>query len=200
MSTRGVRVIPKLKDPITRFAQIGLERKWNLKKAVARDPATRTPGEVASLVPESETWVILRDDLYAGIHFFHVRGPDEERIAADLREEFDAWTAPELFAWWDRGVAKEDVDDRVDAVLFLGVNTPYQPEEEYVKRIRAGLADPEKDVRNAAVAATAYADWRVFRPDLERLADTDPDDQARRSARYILDGWSKEDAGEGASA
>jgi len=199
MSTSGVRVIPKLKDPITPFLKMGIERKWNLKKAVGREPASRTPGEVICVVPESNTRVTLRDDLYAGIHFFHVVGPDQERIAAELRKEFDPWTAPELFAWWDRGVEKDDVDDRVDAVLFLGVNTPHRPDEEYVKRIRAGLMDPDKDVRNAAVAATAYSDWRVFKPELERVADTDADDQARKAARYILDGWSKEDVGEGGS-
>jgi hypothetical protein len=184
----GATIVPKLKDPITPFVKMSLERGWHLKKAVTSDAATRTPGEFVYLVPESGTGLCLRDDLYAGIHFFQVVGPDQERIAAELRKEFDPWTEPELFAWWDRGVEMDDVDDRVDAVLFLGVNTPEEPREEYAKRIRAGLADPDKDVRHAAVAATAFADWRVFRPDLELVADADPDDATRRAARYILNG------------
>jgi hypothetical protein len=200
MSKRGVRFIPRIKEPIEWLVKISMERGWHLKQAVARDPATGTNGEIIYLVPDTETFVILRDDLLPGIKFCSVVGPNQDRIAAEIRGEVEPWTDQELFAWWDRGVEKDDVDDRVDAVLFLGINTSEQPDDNYVSRICTGLHDPDKDVRNAAVAAAAYADWRVFKADLARIADTDPDGKARERARYVLDGWAQEDAGTSESA
>src|SRR6266542_4382826 len=191
MSKKGVRFIPRIKEPIAPLVKISMDRGWHLKKAVGRDPATGTNGEIIYFVSDSETWVILRDDLFAGIHFCSVVGPDQDRIAAEIRGELDPWTDQELFAWWDRGVEKDDVDDRVDAVLFLGIDSPEQPHDDYVTRICAGLQDPDKDVRNAAVAAAAYGDWRVFKAHLARMADTEPDGKARERARYVLDGWAK---------
>jgi hypothetical protein len=194
MSKRGVRIIPRVEDPITQLTRLALDRGWHLKKAVARDPATGENGEMVFLVPDSETWVFLRDDLFAGIHYFSIVGPDQEKIADEIKRDFNPWTASELFAWWDQGVASDDVDARVDAVLFLGVHAPEEPHEEYVLRIQAALGDKDKDVRNAAVAAAAYADWRIFRKQLEQIAAHDPDEKARERARYVVEGWAREDA------
>jgi len=200
MSKRGVRFIPRVKEPIEWLVKMAVERGWHLKQALARDPATRKSGETIFLVPDTETFVILRDDIFAGIKFCAVVGPNQDRIAAEIRGEVNPWTDQELFAWWDRGVEKDEVDDRVDAALFLGVNTAEKPVDDYVSRIRAALHDLDKDVRNAAVAAAAFADWRVFKTDLARIADTDPDGTARERARHVLDGWAQEDAGTSESA
>ena len=192
MSKRGVRIIPRVEDPITQLTRLALDRGWHLKKAVARDLATGENGEMVFFVPDGETWVFLRDDLFAGIHHLCIVGPDQEKIADEIKKDFNPWTAPELFAWWDRAVADDDVDDRVDAVLFLGVQSPEDPQQEYAVRIQAALGDDDKDVRNAAVAAAAYTDWRVFRKQLEQIADHDPDEKARERARYVVEGWDRE--------
>jgi hypothetical protein len=88
------------------------------------------------------------------------------------------------------------IDDRVDGALLWCINSPEQVHPEYERRLRAALVDRDKDVRNAAIAATAYADWRVFDKELEAIAKSDPDTPARERARFVLDGWAREERGD----
>jgi hypothetical protein len=193
MTRSGIRIIPQVDDPITQLTRLAVDREWHLKKAVGRDAASGTSGEMVFFVPDGETYIILRDDLFVGFPYFVISGPAQERVAEGIRREFNPRKGPELLAWWDRGVARGDVDDRVDAVLFLGVNSPETPREEYASRIRSALVDEDKDVRNAAVAAVGYTDWRIFLPDIERIAARDPDPAARERARLLMEGWDKQD-------
>jgi hypothetical protein len=193
MSRSGVRIIPQIEDPITQLTRLAVDRGWHLKGAVARDTASGSDGEMAFFVPDGETYIYLRDDLFVGFQYFIIVGLAQERVADGIRNEFNARKAPELFAWWDRGVASGDVDDRVDAVLFLGVNSPEAPRDEYTSRIRSALVDEDKDVRNAAVTAVGYTDWSIFRPDIERVAATDADPKARERARFLLKAWEEQD-------
>jgi len=194
MSKQGIRIIPKIEKPLAPLARMASERAWDLEKAVPRSPAEQRDGEYIYHLAKSEVRIILRDDLLPGIKFYVVLGREKEGVAKFLRREVEHWTEPELFSWWDRAVESGDVDDKVDAVLHLGINTPEEPNDEYVERIKAGLADPDKDVRNAAVVGVAYADWRVFREDLERIIASDPDEKARERATFVLNGWNAEDA------
>ena len=193
MSKQGIRIIPKLEKPLAPLTRMALERGWDLEKAVPRNTAEQRDGEYVFLLPKAEVYVSLHEDLLPGIKFYAVLGKEKEGVAKFLREEVDHWTESELFSWWDRAVESGDVDDKVDAVLHLGINTPEVPSADYVDRIKAGLSDPDKDVRNAAVVGAAYADWRVFREDLERIIASDADEKARERATFILNGWNAED-------
>lgn len=195
MAKDGVRIIPRAVDPITQLIDLSIDRGWHLKRAIGRDAEAGVSGELVYYVPGSENFVVLRDDILAGIKFISILGPHPESLVDGVRAEFSAWSDEELFAWWDRAAQSADVDDKVDAVLFLGVNTPRAPHDAYVRRLRAGLGDPDKDVRNAAVVAAAFADWRLLTDDLARIARSDPDDKARERAQRVLDGWAGEDRG-----
>jgi hypothetical protein len=193
MSKQGIRIIPKVEEPLEPITHMALERRWNLKKAVGQNSAEQRDGEYIYHLPTSDVFVILREDLLPGIKFYAVLGKEKEGVAKFLREEIDHWREPELFSWWDRAAESGDVDGKTDAVLHLGINAPEEPSADYVDRIKAGLSDPDKDVRNAAIVSVAYADWRVFRGDLQRIIASDSDEKARERATHILNGWNAED-------
>jgi hypothetical protein len=193
MTRSGIRIIPQVEDPITQLTQLAVDQGWHLKSAVARDVACGSDGEMTFFVPDGETYIYLCDDLFVGFQYFIIVGLAQERVADVIRNEFNAREISELFARWDRGVASGTADDRVDAVLFLGVDSPETPREEYTSRIRSALVDEHKDVRNAAVAAVGYTDWSIFRPDVQRVAATDVDPKARERARFLLKAWDKQD-------
>lgn len=77
--------------------------------------------------------------------------------------------------------------------MFLGVNSPEAPRDDYTSRLRAALLDADKDVRDAAIVAVGYAGWRLFRPEIEQMAAADPDADARERAKRLLDDWAKQD-------
>jgi hypothetical protein len=192
MSKKGIRLVPR-GDAFAQLVDHSMAKGWDLEKAVGRDPERGLDGEITYRLPSGGTRAYLRDDLFVGFPYYVVVGPDQERAAAELRAALDVHAPDELLAMWDRAAQDGDVDGQVDAVLFLGVASPEREDPEILSRIRAGLRDEDKDVRNAAVAATAYADWRAFRPDLQAVAVADPDAKARERARFVLDGWARED-------
>src|SRR5262245_37313296 len=152
MSRRGIRLIPKTKEPIAPFLDFTKQRgRWQLEGATFRDPEKRESGEITYLELASDTYIVLRDDLLVGLHYFTIWGPAERELADQLRAKIESYSEDELLAWWDRAAASGDVDDKVDAVLFIGVGAPSTPAEPYITRLRAGLADPDVDVRNAAI-------------------------------------------------
>src|SRR5262249_5427057 len=120
MSRSGIRMIPQVEDPITQLTRLAVDRGWHLKKAVGRDVTSAASGEMIFFVPDAETYIFLRDDLFVGFQYFVISGPEQERVADEIRKQFNPRKDSDLLAWWDRGVANRDVDDRVDAVLLLG--------------------------------------------------------------------------------
>lgn len=178
-----------------RLIDISLERGWQLEKAIGRAPNEGISGELEYTIPGSDTIVYLRDDLLLGFPFITVIGPDQANVAADLSRDFDPWPEPDLLAWWDRAEGSGDIDDKVDAVLYLGTNAGESVDERYMTRIEKALSDPDKDVRNAAVVAAAYTDWRVFRDRLAEIAQKDLDPKARERAEHVVRGWRTEDGG-----
>jgi hypothetical protein len=194
MNEQRVRIVPKGEQPLVVLTQMAMDRRWLLKKALTRNASERKNGEYEFLVPEGDSRVILRDDVSVGIKFYTVLGEKREALAAEIRKEVEHWTELELLSWWDRAVESGDTDEKVVAVLFLGVGATEHPQPEYVQRIKEGLLDADKDVRSAAVAAVAYANWRLFWDDLLQIVASDPSAAARQRAAAIIDDWTAEDS------
>jgi hypothetical protein len=194
MAKEGVRIIPRVADPITDLVTYAGEQKWELRKALGRDDQTATPGEIAYFVPDSENWIILRDDGWIEFKFISVLGPQPDALVHGIRQSIDSWSEDEILARWDRASQTTDVDEAIDAILNLGVGSPVAADTRYAERLNAALLHSDARVRNAAIGAAAYADWRSSRPALERIREHDPDQKARERAAFVLDGWAKSDA------
>ena len=106
----GIRIIPRCEspeDPLAQLIRLSVDRGWHLKRAQAKDVATGTSGEMAYFLPDEETVIYLVDDVFVGLSYFLIVGPAQERVADEIRKEFNHWKCTELFAWWDRGVAQQ---------------------------------------------------------------------------------------------
>lgn len=197
MSGRGIRVIPKGQDDaltLTFIKYTGEERRvWGLTAAIAANPKKGTAGVVSYVHYATNTTVSLCHDVLLGFRYFHIEGAAEVMLARRIRGLVEPYNARELLAWWDRAVIEDDVDDKVDAVLFLGTGAPAKPTAPITKRLLTALTDPDKDVRNAAIVGMGYADWpEAFRAALEEVKRADPDKTARKRAKIVLDQWSSE--------
>jgi hypothetical protein len=191
----GLRRVPRVEDPSFEFRQVAIDLGWLLKEVRDPEPEAGKWLEYVFLDEASGTGVYCIAHQIVGFWYVTAHGPREVEVAALLSERLNCWTDPEMFTLWDQGVANDDVDDRVDAVLLLGVSAPMQPELGYQERLLAALGDDDSDVRNAAVQATTCRGWPVFRPVLERLRDEDVDEVVRQRASIILENWRALDEG-----
>ncbi len=191
-SKRDIRVIPKAKGPMPVFMEHARKRRWLLEKAIAHPPKSKESGEVVYRDPASQTIITLRDDALAGFRFFIVSGSQQTEIADELRALVPSYADSELLEWWDNAVDSNDIDDKVDAVLYLGTGAPPEPRTDVSDRLLAALDDEDDDVRNAAIVGAGFTDWAdVFRAQLNAMAKKDANATARSRARVVLDRWGK---------
>lgn len=190
----GIKIIPTSDDPLLIFIEHSRKRRWLLEKAVARPPNSNESGEVICFDRPTQTRITLRDDALVGIRFFVIAGPAATDIANEIRSLVPSYSHAALLGWWDRAVESNDIDDKVDAVLFLGTGAPPDAQPDVRDRLLAALADPDADVRNAAIVAAGYTEWASsFRGALERIESSDANEVARERATVVLEQWNRPD-------
>ncbi|HQK93957.1 MAG TPA: HEAT repeat domain-containing protein [Armatimonadota bacterium] len=73
-----------------------------------------------------------------------------------------------------------DIGARVDAVLHL------REDAKWWHHLRTGLQSPRAEIRRACANMLAFAYWPATAPDLERIAQSDPDPDVREAAVAAL--------------
>lgn len=86
---------------------------------------------------------------------------------------------------WSRRALLISIDDardalaRARAVIRAGMGAPEHFDEDFFNCIQEPFGSPEIWVREAAVRATAYSPWPQYRPLLENMAQSDPEEKLR---------------------
>lgn len=119
----------------------------------------------------------------AELPYIQVSGPRLDYYSRIIAQNLPVYSEDELFATWD--VARSP-DEKIEAILRLGIAADSQPRDSYLHRIRQGLEDPAPEVRSAALVAFSYHPRDQLKAVVERICDEDPDDDARQRARVIL--------------
>ena len=97
-------------------------------------------------------------------------------------ERLDAWGEDELLKSFDA----TDPMTRAVAAIRIGLASPEQFDERFFSRIRTGMSDPDRRVREAAIYATVYAAWSQYIQILQDVERSDPDTELRQDARKAL--------------
>ncbi len=90
------------------------------------------------------------------------------------------WTLPELLTEIERAA---DTPSRCQALRRAGMGAPRPVDETFRTALTNAAADPDPEVRTAAILAMTYTEWPPFAPFLRSLADDDPKRQVRRFAK-----------------
>lgn len=126
------------------------------------------------------------EDGLADLCYLQIAGPRGERYTELFKGRFPFFSEDELFSSWDSAAS---MDDKIDAIVRIGISSFDQPPEPYTRRIRQALEDSEPAVRDAGLVAFSYAPQESLRPLVQRLRDSDPDGGVQQRARLLLDAW-----------
>ena len=126
------------------------------------------------------------EDEMVELPFIQVGGPNLDFFARLVETNLPVFTEAELFSTWDEA---DELEDKIDAILRIGVASDDAPTEPYVSRIRAALEDPAPEVRAAGLVALSYHPWDALKPLVEQIRDGDPDEDAQLRAKVMLDTW-----------
>ncbi len=114
-------------------------------------------------------------------------GVDETAVDALARlaaGRLDVWSPAELCAAVE---AAADPQERAAAVLRTGLGAPEAFDQGSFDCIITAMADPDTNVREAAIHATVFSPYTQYRDALQRIADSDPDPNRREDASIVLE-------------
>ncbi|MGW1958527.1 HEAT repeat domain-containing protein [Streptomyces sp. NPDC001920] len=116
-------------------------------------------------------------------------GVKESAVVALARmaaERLAVWSPAELFAALDEAA---DPQARAAAVLRIGLGAPDAFDKSFFDRIITAMADPDTNVREAAIHATLHSPYPQYRDMLRRIAVSDPDPDRRENASIVLESF-----------
>jgi hypothetical protein len=141
--------------------------------------------EVRANIDETVNVQYIEDGL-AQLSYIQIVGPKSDLYTRLFKDRFSFFSKDELFSRWDAASA---IDDKIDAIVRLGVISYDQPPEPYMSRIRQAFEDADPAVRDAGLVAFSYNPWEPMKPVLKKLRDEDPDIGVQKRARLLLEAW-----------
>jgi hypothetical protein len=168
-------------------AQNGLELVDEVRKA---KPSLLAYQETLSNIDNTAEVKYIEDSL-ADLCYLQIAGPRGRQYTELFKGRIPFFTEDELFSSWDSAAS---VDDKIEAIVRIGISSYDQPPEPYVRRIREALEDSEPAVRDAGLVAFSYAPHEPLRPLIQQLRDCDPDAGVQQRARLLLDAWKSSQA------
>jgi hypothetical protein len=135
---------------------------------------------------DSTVHVQYIDDGLAMLSYLDIAGPRAEPYIRVFSEAFAFLSLAEMLSDWDSATL---VDDKIDAIVRLGISAYSQPPEQFMSRIGAALDDDEPAVRDAGLVAFSYSPWEPLAERIQHLRDHDADAKVRHRARLLLNAW-----------
>jgi hypothetical protein len=185
---RRIRHIIKPPGAYEAFRALASRNGLQIINKVERDP--QNPIALEEIFGDIDRTVGIHyiEDGLAEVPYIQIAGPRAEYFTQLITQALPFYSEEELFATWDTA---RSLEDKIDAILRLGVASDTQPSDPYLTRIRQALEDAAPEVRSAGLVAFSYNPWDEMKPLVEKIRDEDPDADARDRARIILDTWKK---------
>jgi hypothetical protein len=180
------RIVPKTAQATdTHIAASAL--RMNLVEVIEADPENEVPEERIFSTTDGKTSLHHIFDPQSGLSYVVLRGADIASHEAKLRDRMETFTLEEIQAEAAQAKGKA----KVTAVYRLAIAAPAKFDRDTFDLLVKAMHDPERNVRHAAVWATAYSDWKEFRKPLQEVQAGDEDPGIREDAGTILQAMSE---------
>ncbi|BDA71243.1 hypothetical protein CAL7716_054090 [Calothrix sp. PCC 7716] len=158
---------------------------WSLIKTIKADE--NTPHEAIWCDSIENVNIHYIEDFYIGIAYFVLRGDELDSVIEDIRATLPTYTEDDVFKMLED--YKDDQDNLVKAIYYLGLIAPQQFSPLYFNLFKDVLSHKDPIVRSAVITAIGYLGWQAFKDLLEPLQNSDPDLEVRKDASVMLSGF-----------
>jgi HEAT repeat protein len=158
------------------------DNNWDFHDTVER--SEDAPAELIFVTRDKTTFVHFVEDFFIGLNYLVVRGPRAAEVAKQAHETMRTYRPEEALKAARQGLAGEGADR---AVFLAAAAAPARFDPKFFKLFEEAAAHEDPEVRGAAVVSAGYAGWAEFRPLLERLKKSDPDERVREDASMMLE-------------
>ncbi|MDQ2809089.1 MAG: HEAT repeat domain-containing protein [Chloroflexota bacterium] len=176
------RAVIKESVPRSMVDQVAQREQWILQQETSGDE--ETPFEKTWVTSNRQTAIHYIEDPTTQVHYLYVNGANQEHILAILRSNLALYSLPELQQMIQNA---QGTEARIDALYHLATAMPPIFDANFLPYFAAALADPNPDVRSAAIFACAFVTWVELRAPLEQIARHDQDAELRAAAQDMID-------------
>lgn len=179
---RTIRLVPEPSVVRMDVEFIASDLGWTLhsvREATHGEPGYRA---WAATTLAGTTYVLFTEDRLAETRYFHLEGPDHERIAAKIRAFIPIYDIAEVAR---SATTATDPGARVAALRVLGAAATPSVDPIILDALVAAMKDPSYHVRLTAVATCGYPCWSELLPALREVALSDPEPMVVTRARRM---------------
>lgn len=151
------------------------------------EPTTERPREMMWTLADKQTYIQYFDDFLLCVKYFVISGPRYADVMDQIQRTVPIYQRTEVIAQFQQA---QTVEETTRALAYLVASTQIrQFDREIFDRFMQALARPEPTVRRAVILVAGYTEWAAFKPVLQQLVATDPEEPIRQYAQLALDGF-----------
>ncbi len=175
------RLVPKSAHAEGKLAGLALDEWWLVHRILL--PTRTQPKKIVWLTRDEQVAVHFVEDPMVDLDYIIVEGKSEERekVARLIREKLDIYDDEDIAELIENA---QTPNERISAVQHAALAAPLEFDETYFKYVTDALADPNPEVRRAALTTTAYVAWRQLKEPMEKVSQSDPDPAIREFAAF----------------
>jgi hypothetical protein len=133
-------------------------------------------------IDDAHRFHVFECSLYP-VEYCLVSGQHPDQVLSQISVHLQFLDVDDLCNAFDRATAAED---KAIVTYALGLSSDDAVDPAIYERLVSALSDPISAVRVAAIHAAFVTGWRVFRDQLKRLSELDPDTQVAQLAKTVF--------------
>jgi hypothetical protein len=113
-------------------------------------------------------------------------------VAAKIRKEVKTISADDVPSWAE-STSAEKVKH---GIAFAALLAPEKFDKRFFAWFERGFSHRNPEVREQTIVASGYVGWKQLREKLQEVAENDSDEEIRKSAKLMVEGFELQDRGE----
>jgi hypothetical protein len=188
----SIRIVPA--EEVTQGDIDYIAYRMNLAAVREIDASDDAPHEIVFRSrTDAATLIHQVDDSMVDVRYLVVKSGDLAAVVAGIRELIPTVSLDDAETLFESGGAATEVQR---AVAYFGLLAPPTDDERVRSLLERAFVHPERIVRRMAVLACGYAGWPELVTPLRELAQNDPDEDVRKDAEVMVEGYAMKARGE----
>ena len=136
-----------------------------------------------------QTVINYVDDYIINVRYLVIDGPESDTIVQQVRSALATYSNADIQRKFKNAQNRES---RITAIYQLAIAAPQTFDEQLNEQLESVFADPDPQIRHAAIVAVGYIGWPELRQKLEQLKISDPESSIRHDAELMLEALARQ--------
>lgn len=144
------------------------------------------PYEKIWITEDEKTSIHYIEDFVVGLNYIMIKGAAVNEISEIINKMLGTYSETDIKSSLNDAKTTEDT---IKAINHIAVTASEEYNEEVFKLFEQALEHKDSEVRKATIMGMGYPGWHEFKALLEKLQQSDTDEEVRKHAGFLLEGY-----------